>query len=111
MPRPAPYHELMRRAVPVCALALFLSSAPAAAASGPPLWLRQAAETAARHLSDGTVPVSISYLAPRSRFPRVVLTGSFVCNDCSGPSGAAAPAGTVAELRFDGETHLSRDFA
>src|SRR2546422_8762026 len=102
MPRPAPYLELMIRAVLVGALAL-LFAAQAAAVAGPPLWLRQAAETAARPLSDGTVPVSISYLAPRSRFPRVAPTGSFVCNDCSGPSGAAAPTGTVAELRFDDE--------
>ena len=55
MPRPAPYLELMIRAVLVGALALLLF-APAAAAAGPSLWLRQAAETAARHLSDGTVP-------------------------------------------------------
>jgi hypothetical protein len=96
----------------VCALALFLFPSVVSAAVGPPLWLQQAARMAATHLSDRTVPTSISYIAPRSRFPRVVLTGQFVCNDCShGPSGAAVPTGTVAELRFDGVTHLSRDFS
>lgn len=86
--------------------------AAAWAAAGPPSWLERAAQQAAARLSDGTMPTSITYVAPHSRFPRVVLTGSFVCNDCShGPNGAPAPSGTVAELRFDGETHLSRDFA
>ncbi len=89
-----------------------LALVPAAsAAAGPPAWLVQAARQAAAKLSDGTVPTSISYVAPGSRFPRVVLSGSFVCNACSRPAGAAAPRGRVAELRFDGRTHLSRDFA
>jgi hypothetical protein len=101
-----------RRWIPLCTLALLLLPSVVSAATGPPLWLQQAAHTTAAHLSDGTVPTSISYIAPRSRFPRVVLTGHFVCNDCShGPSGAAVPTGTVAELRFDGETHISRDFS
>lgn len=86
--------------------------AVASAAPGPPPWLRQAARQAAARLSEGSVPASIAYVTPRSRFPRVVLTGSFVCNACShGPGGGPGPTGTVAELRFDGATHLSRDFA
>jgi len=44
--------------------------------------------------------------------PARCLTGSFVCNGCShGPSGTVVPTGTVAEIRFDGKTHFSRDFA
>ncbi len=93
---------------------VLLGFAPSAlaAAGGPPAWLRYAAQSAAMHLSDGTIPTTISYIGPNARFPRVVLTGSFVCNDCSRPSNSTpAPSGTVAELRFDGETHQSRDFA
>jgi hypothetical protein len=83
-----------------------------ATAAGPPRWLVQAAGQVAARLSDGTVPTTISYVGPLSRFPRVVLTGSFTCNACShGPTGATVPTGTVAELRFDGKTHQSRDFA
>jgi hypothetical protein len=108
----APYLARMKRWPLLCALALLAFPPAASAAVGPPPWLEQAARRAAAPLSDGTVPTAIAYLAPRSRFPRIVLTGSFVCNDCShGPSGAPAPAGSVAELRFDGKTHLSRDFA
>jgi hypothetical protein len=99
----------LKRLSLLCALALL--APPAAAALTPPPWLEQAARRAAAYLSDGTVPTSSTYLAPRSRFPRIVLTGSFVCNDCSRPVGAPATTGRIAELRFDGETRLSRDFA
>jgi hypothetical protein len=107
------YLKLRRHKVLMAALVLLVFAPSAVSAiSGPPLWLRQAAQSAATHLSDGTVPTKISYIESNARFPRVVLTGSFVCNDCShGPSGAPAPTGAVAELRFDGETHQSRDFA
>jgi hypothetical protein len=97
-----------------CALVLgglLATGSGSAAATGTPLWLVQAARHAAARLSDGTVPTTISYVDP-SRFPRVVLTGSFSCGTCShGPTGATVPTGTVAELRFDGKTHQSRDFA
>ena len=107
----ASYPRWMTRWPLAWALALVILPSGASAA-GPPLWLQRAAQTAAQGLSDGTTPVSIAYVAPRSRFPRVVLTGHFVCTACShGPNGAAPPTGTVAELRFDGKTHLSRDFA
>jgi hypothetical protein len=106
----ARYLGRMKRWPLVFALALL--AFPPSAAAGPRLWLEQAARQAAAHLSDGTVPTSFRYVAPHSRFPRVVLTGSFVCNDCSRPTDTTpAPSGTVAELRFDGLTHLSRDFA
>lgn len=59
-------------------LAAVLFSPAVSVAAGPPQWLRQAARTAAAHLSDGTVPTKTFYLGPHSRFPRVVLTGSFV---------------------------------
>jgi hypothetical protein len=82
---------------------------PESAAS--PLWLQRAARKSASTLSDGTTPVSITYIAPRSRFPRVVLTGSFVCAHCSHPTDKAPPVtGKVAVLSFDGKTHQSRDF-
>src|SRR5438105_529786 len=105
----AAYLRRMKRWPLLCALPLL--APPAAAGLAAPPWLEQAARRAAAHLGDGTVPTSIRYLAPRSRFPRVVLTGSFVCNDCSGPADAPVPRGDVVELRFDGETRLSRDFA
>ena len=111
----ASYLTVMKRWALISALVpfVFVASAAAAAATGaPPAWLEQAARTAGAHLSDGTSSTTISFVGPNSRFPRVVLTGSFVCNDCShGPSGGPALAGRVAELRFDGKTHLSRDFA
>jgi hypothetical protein len=95
----------------VCALALVTASS-ASAAAAPPVWLQDAARTAASSLSHGSVPVSITYTAPRSRFPRVVLTGSFVCRTCSHLRDNAPPVtGKVAELRYDGKTHQSRDFA
>lgn len=102
----------MKRCSIICALALVTASSAASAASAPPLWLKHAARKSANSLSDGTTPVSITYLAPRSRFPRVVLTGSFVCATCSHLNDKAPPVtGKVAELRFDGKTHQSRDFA
>jgi hypothetical protein len=109
----ASYLNLMSRQATIVALVLLGFGALAlAATSRPPVWLRQAAQSAASHMSDRTVPTTISYIGPSARFPRVVLTGSFVCNDCShGPSGAPAPTGTVTELRFDAKTHQSRDFA
>jgi hypothetical protein len=108
----ASYRGWMKRSPLVFALVLLVVPAYTAAGVGLPPWLAQAAHQAATHQSDGTAPTSIVYVAPRSRFPRVVLTGSFVCVSCShGPNGAAAPSGTVAELRFDGKTHLSCDFA
>ena len=108
----ASYLAPMRRWLFVFVLASPALPAVASAAAGRPPWLERAARLAAARLSDGTVSTSITYLAPRSRFPRVVLTGSFVCNACSRPSNATpGPRGTIAELRFDGDTHLSRDFA
>jgi hypothetical protein len=102
----------MRRWTLLLLLALVAFPAVVSAAAGPPPWLEGAARQAAARLSDGTVPTSISYVAPLSRFPRVVLTGSFVCNACSRPSNATPVLrGRVAELRFDGANHLSRDFA
>jgi hypothetical protein len=102
----------MTRSSLLCVLTLLAFPAVVSASTGPPRWLEQAAQATATHLSDGTVPTTISYVGPSSRFPRVVLTGSFVCNDCSRPSNSTpAPSGTVAELRFDGKTHQSRDFA
>ena len=101
----ASYLAPMRRWLFVFVLASPALPAVASAAAGRPPWLERAARLAAARLSDGTVPTSITYLAPRSRFPRVVLTGSFVCNACSRPSNATpAPRGTIAELRFDGDT-------
>jgi len=108
------YQRRVRRYVVICLLALLAgsSTASAAAPAGLPSWLVQAAGRSAAALSDGSMPTTIAYVAPLSRFPRVILTGSFTCGACShGPSGAAAPTGTVAEIRFDGKTHLSRDFA
>jgi hypothetical protein len=107
----ASYRERMRRSPLLVVLALLALPAVASAAAGPPSWLARAARQAAARLSDGTVPTSITYVAPRSRFPRVVLTGSFDCNGCSRPSGASVTTGTVAELRLDALTHQSRDFA
>jgi hypothetical protein len=110
----ASYQRRLRRHVVICVLALLAgsSTASAAAPAGPLSWLVQAAGRSAAALSDGSMPTTIAYVAPLSRFPRVILTGSFTCSACShGPSGAAAPTGTVAEIRFDGRTHLSRDFA
>lgn len=96
----------------ICVLALLAGSSAASAAARPPSWLVEAAGRSAAALSDGSVPTTIVYVAPGSRFPRVILTGSFTCNGCShGPSGAAVPTGTVAEIRFDAKTHLDRDFA
>jgi hypothetical protein len=97
-----------RAAIPLAALVLAL--VPLAGAS-PPGWLEHAAHKAAATLSDGTKPVSITYVAPRSRFPRVVLTGSFVCNNCPVPPGGSAPRGTVGVTRFDGKTQQSLDFS
>jgi len=82
-----------------------------AAAAVPPAWLVRAAGQLAGSLTDGTVPTTIAYVGPRSRFPRVVFTGSFACRACSRPTGAAAPTGSVVEVRFDGKTHQDRDFA
>jgi hypothetical protein len=96
----------------ICLLALLACSAGASASVGAPGWLVRAAHRSATQLSDRTVPTTIVYIAPSSRFPRLVLNGSFICNGCShGPSGTVVPTGTVAEIRFDGKTHLSRDFA
>jgi hypothetical protein len=96
-----------RLALPLVALAVML--VPVAQAEPPP-WLEQAARRAAATLSDGTKPVSIIYVAPRSRFPRVVLTGSFLCQSCSPLPGVPAPRGSVAVMRFDAKTHDSLDF-
>jgi hypothetical protein len=82
-----------------------------AAAAGPPSWLAEATHRTAATLSDGTKPVSITYVAARSRFPRVVLTGSLICNNCPVPPGGSAPRGTVAVTRFDGKTQQSLDFS
>ena len=102
----------MKRCSMVCALVLAAASSAASAASAPRGWLQNAARKAASSLSDGTVSASITYVAPRSRFPRVVLTGSFICKTCSHLRDKAAPVtGKVAELRYDGRTHQSRDFA
>jgi hypothetical protein len=82
-----------------------------AKATVPSAWLVRAAGRVAASLSDGTVTTRIAYVRPTSRFPRVVLTGSFTCNACSRPAGASAPTGTVAEVRFDAKTRHDRDFA
>jgi hypothetical protein len=92
------------------AVAAALALAHVSAAGGPPAWLVKVAHRSAAGLSDGTVPTKIDYVGPRSRFPVVVLTGSFVCKACSYPPGGTAPTGTAAQVRFDGETHLSIDF-
>ena len=112
MVRAASYPGWLKHCLLICVLAALACTTASSATAGPPSWLVEAAHQAAVRLTDGTVPTTIAYVEPSSRFPRIVLTGSFVCNGCShGPTGAAVPTGTVAELRFDGMTHLSRDFA
>ena len=91
-------------------VALEAASSAASPEGTPAAWLRRVAREAASTLSDGTVPVSIAYVAARSRFPRAVMTGSFVCMACSRPPGGPDPKGSVAVMRLDGKTHGSLDF-
>jgi hypothetical protein len=105
----ASYLFRVTRLLLVCALALVIVSSAAGAATAPPHWLQHAAHKAASTLSDGTTPTAIAYIAPQSRFPRLVLTGSFVCDACSHLQGPA-PRGNVVVMRFDGKTHQSLDF-
>lgn len=111
----APYRARVKLWFVICLLALpalLADDTAAVASTSPPAWLVRQARQAAARLADGSVGTAITYVAPASRFPRVVLTGRFVCDGCShGPTGTRAPTGTVAELRFDGKTHQSRDFA
>jgi len=85
--------------------------APAASAAAPPTWLVKDAHRAAAGLSDHTVPTKIEYVAPRSRFPIVVLRGSFVCKMCSYPPGGSVPKAMAVEIRYDGKTHESTDIS
>jgi hypothetical protein len=82
MAEPGSYLRRVTRLLLVCALALVTGSSAAGAAPAPTLWLQHAAGKAASTLSDGTTHTAITYVAPQSRFPRVVLTGSFVCDAC-----------------------------
>jgi|SRR5579862_468542 len=107
----AAYRGSARLVVILGVLASSFTGATAAVRPAAPPWLERAARTAGAQLSNGSVRPAVSYTGAWSRFPRVVLSGSFVCDACSRPYGAVAPTGTVVELRFDGLTHLSRDFA
>ena len=90
---------------------LLLAVAAAAAGGfppGTPAWIQRAVLTTAKQLE---YPQPDSIEVTLGRFPRVVITGDFRCNLCTGPSNTPAPTGKVAAMRYDAKKRRGTDFS
>lgn len=73
-----------------------------------PRWLVAATDRSARGLGDPAAKLIDLRLG---RFPVVVIRGTFRCDSCPRPPGAAVPIGHFASITFDAVTHRLHDFA
>lgn len=91
-------------------LALLVIAPSAGATTHPPAppWMERAVQASAGSMGEHSPRIVWVRLG---RYPRVVFTGTFVCNSCSRPYGVGSPSGTVASLQFDGITHRVTDFS
>jgi len=73
-----------------------------------PRWLVAATDRTAQSLGD---PAATLIDMRLGRFPVVVIHGTFRCDSCSRPPGAAVPTGHFASITFDAVTHRLHDLA